>query len=146
MGAVGNEVELASPLSWSLHRHKADSRHRPEETILYRIIQQNLETFLSLVHEECGRSLPDFVEKEFREYLKTTPKLKIPNSHIQKTTPSDLNSDYGNQKKRGIVCPIPWEISEKVSELIRRERAQVEGVIGNLKSKKYGFNKPNVKS
>ena len=26
------------------------------------------------------------------------------------------------------------------------ERAQVEGVIGNLKSKKYGFNKPNVKS
>lgn len=39
-----------------------------------------------------------------------------------------------------------WSVSEKMSEVIRRERAQVEGVIGNLKSKKYGFNKPNVKS
>ena len=32
----------------------------------------------------------------------------------------------------------PWSVSEKMSEVIRRERAQVEGVIGNLKSKKYG--------
>ena len=39
-----------------------------------------------------------------------------------------------------------WEVSEKMSEVIRRERAQVEGVIGSVKSKKYGFNKPNVKS
>lgn len=39
-----------------------------------------------------------------------------------------------------------WEVAEKMAEVIRRERAQVEGVIGNLKSKKYGFNKPNVKS
>jgi IS5 family transposase len=39
-----------------------------------------------------------------------------------------------------------WNVTEKMSEVIRRERAQVEGVIGNLKSKKYGFNKPNVKS
>lgn len=39
-----------------------------------------------------------------------------------------------------------WEVSEKMSEKIKYERAQVEGVIGNLKTKKYGFNKPNVKS
>lgn len=39
-----------------------------------------------------------------------------------------------------------WSVSEKLSQKIARERAQVEGVIGNLKSKKYGFNKPNVKS
>ena len=39
-----------------------------------------------------------------------------------------------------------WSVSEKMWEKIRRERAQVEGVIGNLKSKKYGFNKPNVQS
>ena len=39
-----------------------------------------------------------------------------------------------------------WAVSEKMSEVIRRERAQVEGVIGSVKSKKYGFNKPNVKS
>ena len=45
-------------------------RHQPEHTVLYKIVQENLETFLRLVHEECGRALPDFVEKEFREYLK----------------------------------------------------------------------------
>ncbi len=39
-----------------------------------------------------------------------------------------------------------WAVSEKLSEVIKRERAQVEGLIGNVKSKKYGFNKPNVKS
>lgn len=39
-----------------------------------------------------------------------------------------------------------WSVSERMSEVIRRERAQVEGVIGSVKSKKYGFNKPNVKS
>ena len=39
-----------------------------------------------------------------------------------------------------------WSVSTKMSEKIKCERAQVEGVIGNLKSKKYGFNKPNVKS
>ena len=37
-------------------------------------------------------------------------------------------------------------VTTKMSEKIKCERAQVEGVIGNLKSKKYGFNKPNVKS
>ena len=45
-------------------------RHRPEESDLYKVVQENLETFLRLVHEECGRPLPAFVEKEFREYLK----------------------------------------------------------------------------
>lgn len=45
-------------------------RHRPEETVLYKIVQENLETFLRLVQEETGHPLPDFVEKEFREYLR----------------------------------------------------------------------------
>ena len=45
-------------------------RHRPEETVLYKIVQENLETFLRLVQDECGRPLPTFVEKEFRDYLK----------------------------------------------------------------------------
>lgn len=39
-----------------------------------------------------------------------------------------------------------WDVSETMAEKIRRERAQVEGVIGNVKSKKYGFNKPDAKS
>jgi len=39
-----------------------------------------------------------------------------------------------------------WAVSDSKAERIRRERAQVEGKIGNLKSKRYGFNKPNAKS
>ena len=39
-----------------------------------------------------------------------------------------------------------WEVSEKLAESIRRERAQVEGVIGVLKSSKYKFNKPYARS
>lgn len=39
-----------------------------------------------------------------------------------------------------------WDVPERRAETIRRERAQVEGVIGNMKSRKYGFNKPNAKS
>lgn len=39
-----------------------------------------------------------------------------------------------------------WQVSEKMAESIRRERAQVEGVIGALKSSKYKFNKPYARS
>lgn len=45
-------------------------RHRPEDSALYKIVQENLETFLAQASEECGRPLPEFVEKEFREYLR----------------------------------------------------------------------------
>jgi len=40
----------------------------------------------------------------------------------------------------------PWSVSERKAEEIRRERAQVEGTIGVLKSKKYRFNKPDARS
>ena len=40
----------------------------------------------------------------------------------------------------------PWAVSEAKAEKIRRERAQVEAIIGTAKSKKYGFNKPDAKS
>jgi len=45
-------------------------RHCPEDTVLYKIVQENLETFLSVVQREWEKPLPDFVEKEFRDYLK----------------------------------------------------------------------------
>ncbi len=40
----------------------------------------------------------------------------------------------------------PWSVSERKAEDIRRERAQVEGTIGVLKSRKFRFNKPDAKS
>jgi hypothetical protein len=58
-------VQLSRPLAGYSYE-----RHKPEQTVLYKIVQESLETFLKLVHEECGRPLPDFVEKEFRDYLK----------------------------------------------------------------------------
>lgn len=39
-----------------------------------------------------------------------------------------------------------WLVLEKMQEKIRRERAQVEGCIGTIKSSRYGFNKPNARS
>ena len=39
-----------------------------------------------------------------------------------------------------------WDVSETMSKRIRRERAQVEGSIGTIKSAKYGFNKPDARS
>lgn len=45
-------------------------RHKPEETVLYKIIQENLASFLEQFTEETGSPLPDFVVKEFDEYLR----------------------------------------------------------------------------
>ena len=45
-------------------------RRKPEQTVLYKIVQQNLASFLALVEAETGRALPEFVIKEFRNYLK----------------------------------------------------------------------------
>jgi len=39
-----------------------------------------------------------------------------------------------------------WAVSKSMAEKIRRERAQVEGCIGTIKSAIYGFNKPNARS
>jgi transposase, IS5 family len=39
-----------------------------------------------------------------------------------------------------------WTVSKSKQDFIKRERAQVEGGIGTIKSSRYGFNKPDVKS
>jgi len=45
------------------------SRHQPEKTLLYQIIQSNLTTFIDQVEAEKGYPLPNFVIKEFYDYL-----------------------------------------------------------------------------
>src|SRR6266702_2138521 len=35
-----------------------------------------------------------------------------------------------------------WHVAEAVRETIRSERGKTEGIIGTLKTDKYGFNKP----
>src|SRR5690606_10231176 len=44
-------------------------QRRPEKTVLYRVIQQHLESFLEHAHESSGKRLPVYVENEFRRYL-----------------------------------------------------------------------------
>ena len=46
------------------------ARHKPEETILYKIIQNNWLPFQTQVESKTGYPLPDFVIKEFDEYLR----------------------------------------------------------------------------
>jgi hypothetical protein len=44
-------------------------RRRPEKSVLYKIVQENLSSFLALTEAE-DRPLPDFVRSEFEEYLR----------------------------------------------------------------------------
>lgn len=47
------------------------ARRRPEKTVLYRLVQQHLETYLALAREEDwdGQRVPAFVERELRRDL-----------------------------------------------------------------------------
>ena len=49
----------------------AYSRHRPERTVLYRLVQEPLDTYLALAREGDwdGQRVPASVEREFRRYL-----------------------------------------------------------------------------
>ncbi len=43
--------------------------HRPTETVLYKLVRQNLESFLAYAREHYDGGLPRYVEQEFRRYL-----------------------------------------------------------------------------
>jgi hypothetical protein len=51
--------------------HGVYRRREPEKTILYQVVQQNLETFLAQMREACPDHdpIPDYVEQTFRNYL-----------------------------------------------------------------------------
>ena len=44
-------------------------RHRPEDTLLYQVVEHYYPLFAALRAEQ-GRALPAFVQREFEEYLK----------------------------------------------------------------------------
>lgn len=46
------------------------TRHKPEETTLYKLVQANWLGFQDQVIRDTGYPLPDFVTKEFEEYLR----------------------------------------------------------------------------
>ena len=61
---MGQAVQLA-PAGNEAHYE----RRRPEETTLYQVVQEHLETFLAQVEAETGASLPEFVKDEFDAFL-----------------------------------------------------------------------------
>ena len=61
-------MSLAAPcLSNPSRQYK---RHCPEKTLLYQIVQENLLTFYQQIEREYENGLPNFVKKEFEEFLK----------------------------------------------------------------------------
>lgn len=85
------------------------------------------------------------------------------NYHINQfgTAPETFGFDRGGYSKANIkkakklgvkhvgIAPTgqsEWAVSKTKKKHITRERAQVEGLIGTVKSPLYGFNKPNARS
>ena len=44
-------------------------RHEPEKTVLYKIVSEHLESFLSDIGDQYDKPLPKYVGKELRDYL-----------------------------------------------------------------------------
>ncbi|QBQ56289.1 hypothetical protein E3U44_18640 [Nitrosococcus wardiae] len=63
------EKNLRRPVQHAAINHIHYERHRPEETVLYKLVQENVETFFAQVETETGSGLPDFVKEEFDAFL-----------------------------------------------------------------------------
>jgi hypothetical protein len=61
MGQAAQRAPSSNPVHYE--------RRRPEETVLYRLVQEHLETFLAQVEAETGASLPEFIQEEFDAFL-----------------------------------------------------------------------------
>ncbi len=56
-----DEATRAKPTDPAVHYQ----RRRPEQTTLYQLVQEHVETFFAQVERETGAGLPDFVKDEF---------------------------------------------------------------------------------
>ena len=61
-------VQSASPAAQAGHCAHYE-RRRPEETVLYQLVQEHAETFFAQVEAETGVGLPEFVKAEFEAFL-----------------------------------------------------------------------------
>ena len=53
-------------------------RRRPEETVLYQLVAEHLETFFAQVEAETGAGLPEFVKEEFDAFPSLGPLTVFP--------------------------------------------------------------------
>ena len=63
MGAAAQPARAGQPAAF------AYARRRPEETTLYRVVAEELETFLAQVQAHTGSDSPQFVKDEFEAFL-----------------------------------------------------------------------------
>ena len=61
---MGQAVQRA-PVAATVHYE----RRRPEDTTLYQLVQEHLDTFLAQVEARTGAALPGFVKDEFDAFL-----------------------------------------------------------------------------
>jgi hypothetical protein len=61
MGQAAQRAPAGNPVYYE--------RRRPEETVLYQLVQEELETFLAQVEAQTGASLPEFIKEEFDAFL-----------------------------------------------------------------------------
>ena len=64
MQAIGRQPQRA-PDGAPVHYE----RHRPEQTTLYRLVQQHAATFIAQAEDAAGAALPQFVKDEFDAFL-----------------------------------------------------------------------------
>ena len=64
MQAIGRQPQRA-PDGTPVHYE----RHRPEQTTLYRLVQQHAATFFAQAEDAAGADLPQFVKDEFDAFL-----------------------------------------------------------------------------
>ena len=130
-GKAGKNVEFG--LKWGLNRIAGgfiqgylmkDQAHLSDKKFAIEAIKKHEETF-GIIPETFGYDCGVYSEVN----IKKVKKMGVKNIGI---APKGQNE---------------WDITdEELLDHVKRERAQVEGCIGTIKCKKYGFNKPNAKS
>ena len=83
MQAIGQQP-LRAPDGAPVHYE----RHRPEQTTLYRLVQQHAATFFEQAETAAGADLPQFVKDEFDAFLECgIPGPRLPAPALRRLRP-----------------------------------------------------------
>ncbi len=104
-------------------------------------------TLLSRAPDETKMPLHALAAYRERFGTEMTPELMVYDRGGYAKATLDQLSDEG-VKQVGVQPKGKgtWRVAEEVRETVRSERGQTEGIIGTLKSTKYGFNKPKERT
>lgn len=118
-------------------------RRKPEATTLYKLVQTNWLSFKDQVYRENGYPLPDFVIKEFEEYLKCgilahgflRARPAISEERLSTNSVGDVVYRFKKPWDDGTsaIKLTPMEFMEKLAALVPRPRVHLtrfHGVLG----------------